>query len=191
LPRQLLATSVTIGGVASPLIAVANVNGSEQINFQVPWETAGHASAQVVVTSNGVSSQPVQVTVHAAQPGVFTVDGMNAVALHGAKNQPISAASPAAKGEVIVLYATGLGPVTNQPATGNPASGAALSKTTLTTSVSIGSKDAAVSFSGLTPGYVGLYQINLTVPSNVDSGVQDLVVTANGAASKTVKIAVQ
>ncbi len=191
LPRQLLATSVTVGGVAASLIAVANLNGSEQINFQVPWETAAHASAQVVVTNNGVSSQPVQVTVHAALPGVFTVDGVNAVALHGVNNQPISAASPAAKGEVIVLYATGLGPVTNQPANGNPASGVALSKTTFTTSVSIGSKDAAVSFSGLTPGFVGLYQINLTVPSNVDSGVQDLVVTANGTVSKTVKIAVQ
>lgn len=191
LPRQLLATSVIVNGVAAPLIAVANVNGSEQINFQVPWETAGKASAHVSVTNNSIVSQSVQVAVRAAQPGVFTVDGVNAVALHGANNQPISAASPAAKEEVIVLYATGLGPVHNQPGTGLAASSATLSITTLTSSATIGGKNAAVAFSGLTPGFVGLYQMNLTVPADVPSGAADLIVSVNGATSKTVKVAVQ
>jgi predicted metalloprotease with PDZ domain len=44
----------------------------------------------------------------------------------------------------------------------------------------ISRQGAPVSFSGLAPGYAGLYQINLTVPANVDSGVQDLSVTAGG-----------
>ncbi len=191
LPVQLLSTTVTVGGVAAPLFAVDNVNGTEQINFQAPWEIAAHAAVPVVVTNNGVSSQPVQVTVRPVQPGVFTLDGVHAVAVHGANQQAVSAANPVVSGEVIVLYATGLGAVKNQPRTGSPASSATLSDTTHTTSVSIGGKDGAVMFSGLTPGYVGLYQVNLTVPSNVAAGVQDLVVRVDGVASSAVKIAVR
>jgi chitinase len=191
LPVQLLTTTVTVGGVAAPLFAVDNVNGSEQINFQVPWEIAAQASVPVVVTNNGVGSQPVQVTVRASQPGVFTVDGVNAVAVHGANQQPVSASSPVVAGEVIVLYATGLGPVKNQPRTGSPALSTDLSTTTFPTSVTIAGNDAQVMFSGLTPGYAGLYQVNLTVPPNVDSGVQDLVVTVDGAPGSAVKIAVR
>jgi chitinase len=191
LPTQLLTTTVTVGGVAAPLFAVDNVNGSEQINFEVPWEIATQTSALVVVTSNGVSSQPVPVAVHTAQPGVFTVDGVNAVAVHGANQRPVTAANPASAGEIIVLYATGLGPVKNQPRTGSPASSTVLSSTMLPVAVTIGGHAAQVMFSGLTPGYAGLYQVNLTVPSNVESGVQSLIVTAGGVAGSIVKIAVQ
>jgi chitinase len=190
LPLHLLSTKVTVGGIPAPLFAVDNVNGSEQINFQAPWEIGAHATVPVVVSNNGVNSQPVQVAVHKAQPGVFTVDGVNAVAVHGANQQAVSDASPAVAGEVIVLYATGLGPVKNQPRTGSVASTTARSDTTLTTSVTIGGKEAPVMFSGLTPGYVGLYQINLTVP-NAASGAQDLIVTVDGVASSTVKIAIR
>jgi uncharacterized protein (TIGR03437 family) len=84
-----------------------------------------------------------------------------------------------------------LGPVKNQPRTGSPALSTDLSTTTFPTSVTIAGNDAQVMFSGLTPGYAGLYQVNLTVPPNVDSGVQDLVVTVDGAAGSAVKIAVR
>lgn len=191
LPTQLLTTTVTAGGVAAPLFAVSNVNGMEQIHFQAPWEIAGQNSAPVVVTNNGVSSETVQVTIHTAQPGIFTLDGTNAVAVHGANNQLISGASPAAPGEVIVVYATGLGAVSNPPGTGNPASATTGSRTTLPVSTTIGGQGAQVQFSGLTPTYVGLYQILAVVPANTASGIQDLVVTVNGVASNTAKIAVQ
>jgi uncharacterized protein (TIGR03437 family) len=190
LPTQLLTTAVTVSRVAAPLFAVDNFSGSEQINFEVPWEIAAQTSTQVVVTSNGVSSQPVPVAVYTAQPGVFTVDGVNAVAVHGANQQPVTLTNPASAGEIVVLYATGMGPVENQPRTGSPASSTALSSTMLPVAVTIGGQAAHVMFSGLTPGYAGLYQINLTVPS-IGSGAQDLIVTAGGVVSKLVKIPVQ
>ena len=190
LPLHLLSTSITVGGISAPLFAVDNVNGVEQINFQVPWEIGTQTSVPVVVTNNGVVSSPVQVTVRKAQPGVFTVDGIHAVAVHGVSQKPVSASDPAASGEIIVLYATGLGPVNNQPHTGSAASITARSDTTLATSVTIGGKNAPVMFSGLTPGYVGLYQINLTVP-NAGSGAQDLIVTVGEVAGSTVKIQLQ
>jgi chitinase len=188
LPTQLVTTTVMVGGVAAPLFAVDNVNGSEQINFEVPWEVAGQTSVPMMVTSNGVSSQRVPVTVQIAQPGIFTVDGMNAVAVHGANQQPVTAGNPATAGEIIVLYATGLGPVKNQPRTGSPALNTTLSSTTLPVAVSIGGVDAQVMFSGLTPGYAGLYQVNLMVPQGVPSGAQDLILTVSGVAGNVVKI---
>jgi chitinase len=191
LPTQLLSTMVTVGGIAAPLLAVANVNGAEQINFEVPWEIVGQGSVEVVVTSNGASSPAVQVPAHVGQPGVFTVDGVNVVAVGGANQKLVTAASPAKAGQIILLYATGLGPVTNQPRTGSPALSTALSSCTLPITVSIAGQRAHVIFSGLTPGYAGLYQINLSVPPILHPGVQDLIVTAGGVSSRAVKMAVR
>lgn len=182
---------VTVGGIAAPLLAVANVNGAEQINFEVPWEIVGQGSVEVVVTSNGASSPAVQVPAHVGQPGVFTVDGVNVVAVGGANQKLVTAASPAKAGQIILLYATGLGPVTNQPRTGSPALSTALSSCTLPITVSIAGQRAHVIFSGLTPGYAGLYQINLSVPPILHPGVQDLIVTAGGVSSRAVKMAVR
>jgi hypothetical protein len=79
-----------------------------------------------------------------------------------------SSARPAHPGEYISIFCTGLGAVTNQPATG--AAPSQLSQTIATPSVKIGTLDAAVSFSGLAPGFVGLYQVNVQVPANAPAG---------------------
>jgi len=191
LPDTLMTTSLTVGGIAAPLIAVANANGAEQINFQVPWEVAGQGSVSIVVSNGGVSSQAVQVAVQAAQPGIFTSNGTNAVALHGTTSAPITEASPAMKGETIVVFATGLGAVENQPATGHAASITQVCPTKTTVSAKIGGKDATVAFSGLAPLFVGLYQVNLTIPADVSAGAQELIVSGGGAASNATKVAIQ
>jgi sugar lactone lactonase YvrE len=54
---------------SAPIFAVDNVNGQEQINFQVPWELAGQTSALLQVVNNGAASLAVKVPVLAAQPG--------------------------------------------------------------------------------------------------------------------------
>ena len=64
LPTALAGTSVTLNDIAAPVIAVAAVNGQEQINFQVPYELAGAATATLVVTANGQSSAPCSGTCH-------------------------------------------------------------------------------------------------------------------------------
>jgi uncharacterized protein (TIGR03437 family) len=190
-PTQMAGATVTVGGVSAPLYVVANVNGQEQINFQVPFEIAGQSKASIVV-SNGIStSQAVPVFVLAAQPGVFTLDGVNAVALHGDNYGLIGPSSPAVRGETIVIYCTGLGPVTPSPGTDAPASSTTLSWTDDKTVVGFGGATASASFSGLAPSYIGLYQINVVVPADAPSGNADLTVTVNGIAGKSVKIAIQ
>ncbi len=190
LPTELRGTSVTIGGNPAPLFAIANVSGAEQINLQVPWEMASVAIADVVVNNNGVKGDPVPMAILQIQPGVFTLDGTTGVILH-ADNRLVSAGAPAKKGEVVIIYATGLGPVDPLPRTGEAAPSSPLSLTTNKPVVTVGNATAAVQFSGLAPGFVGLYQLNVTIPANATSGVQSLVIEIGGVRSKPVTMAIQ
>ena len=191
LPTELQGTSATFAGIAAPLFAVANVEGQEQINLQVPYELTGQATATVVVNNNGVLSDSVEVNVLPAQPGIFTVDGSTGVILHAATFEPVTTSNPAAPGEAVVVYATGLGPVSPAPLTGATASASPLSLTSIPPVVAVGGIVAEVLFSGLAPGFVGLYQVNAVVPLDAPSGDLDVVIQADGQASNPAKMAVQ
>jgi len=190
LPVQLAGTSVTVGGVLAPMFAVANINGAQQINLQVPFQVASQNSVSIVVNNSGVSSAPLQVPVVAAQPGVFTVDGVNGAILHPDYSL-VTSSKPAAKGEIVLVYATGLGAVNNSPGTGQTAGSSPLSDAILTPRVTVAGAPANIRYGGLAPGFVGLDQINVEIPQNVGSGSLDLQIISPGASSKTVKIAVQ
>jgi uncharacterized protein (TIGR03437 family) len=98
----------------------------------------------------------------------------------------IGPSNPATAGEVLQLYCNGLGPVSNQPASGDPAPGSPnLAQTSSKVTVSIGGVNAPVIFSGLTPPFVGLYLVDVTVPSGLTSGNQPITVTVNGKTSPT------
>jgi uncharacterized protein (TIGR03437 family) len=194
LPTELRGTSVKINGVPAPLFAIANVNGLEQINLQIPYEAAGQANLSIVVTNNGVSSDPLVIPLQPQQPGIFVADwgtGAGAI-LHGGDYALVSSSKPVAKGEVVLIYATGLGLVSPAPPTGQPASTSPLSLTTIHPVVSFGGIAASEPlFSGLAPGFVGLYQVNVRVPPGTPSGNVDVVIQTGGQTSKAVKIAVQ
>jgi uncharacterized protein (TIGR03437 family) len=98
------------------------------------------------------------------------------------------AAHPATKGETVLIYCTGLGVVSSPPDDGTAANGQA---TVATTTVTIGGVSAAVSFSGLAPGFVGLYQVNAAVPSGIASGNQPVVIREDGSSSNSVMLPVQ
>jgi len=188
LPTELAGTSVEVNGVAAPLFAVANVGGSEQVNLQIPYEAAAQSTATVVVIANGLRSAALTAPVLAAHPGIFMVGGTAGAILHGADNQPVTAANPAARDEIVLIFATGLGPVNPAPRTGEAAAATPLSLTALTPVVVIfdGSRGvgAGVLFSGLAPGFVGLYQLNVRIPANAPTGVVSVVVGAGGTNSQ-------
>ena len=71
LTTQLLSVQVLVNGTAAPIFAVDNVNGQEQINFQVPYEVSG-STATVQVVDNGSAGNSITVPVIAARPGMFT-----------------------------------------------------------------------------------------------------------------------
>ena len=160
-----------------------------QINVQVPWELQGQSSVQVKVTIDGdLLSNVFTVPVVAASPAFFTNN--SAVAALDSNYHLIGTGNAAKRGQTIFLYANGLGAVSNQPASGNPAGSSPLSGTP-TPSVTIGGQPATVSFSGLTPSLPGLYQINVEVPPNISAGVQNITVAIGGVISPVATLPVQ
>jgi uncharacterized protein (TIGR03437 family) len=165
---------------------------SGQINVQVPWELAGQSSVEIKVSVDDNYLLGNVVTVPLAQytPSFFVGNGTIA-ALDATTYAYILSSNPAHAGEILALFANGLGPVTNQPASGAPAPGGAnLASTTTQPVVMIGGQQAQVGFSGLAPGFPGLYQINVTVPSGL-TGNQQVTVSIGGQTSPAVVLPVQ
>jgi len=176
---------------SAPIFAVDNVNGQEQINFQVPWELAGQTSALLQVVNNGAASLAVKVPVLAAQPGVIAYSSggnMFGVVLHS-NLQLADSGHPAAGGETVLIYCSNLGAVS--PAVADGVAGTGKQMTVAQPTAMIGGAAAPVSFSGLAPGFIGLYQVNVQVPTGLTSGNQPLVLTISGASSKTVLLPVK
>ena len=188
LPTTLGPISVTINGVKAPLDYVS----ATQIVAMVPSAISPNNSAYyatIVVTNNGVASNPVTVYTSNTAPGVFANPvAVGAAAAQHANYNLITDADPAIANETIIIYAGGLGAV-NPPISpdGGPAIG---SPYNLVNDPNV-SVDFAYTFSpslpfiGATPTTAGLYQIDTVVPSGA-SGVDFLDVgTTDGYTSMT------
>jgi len=193
LPYTLAQASLTIGGLAAPLFFAT----PGQVNMQIPWEIAGQSTAAVVATVNGQVSNTQTVPLVPYAPGIFSINssgsGQGAI-LISSGTQLAAVGTPVSRGAYISIYCTGLGPVTNQPATGAPSPTSPLATTLVTPFVHIGSNNelAVTTFSGLAPGLVGLYQVNAIVPADVTPGnAVPIYITVNGTESNIVTIAVQ
>ena len=195
LPATLGGASADLGGNGAPLFFVS----SGQINIQVPWELAGQTQARLTITAGGVTSNPQTVSLATFAPGIFQLaNGQGAILIANTATvaAPVasiagSQARPANPGEFITIYCTGLGPVTNQPPTAAPASGSPLSVTTTTPAVSVGNIPGTVSFSGLAPGFVGLYQVDVQIPANAPLGsAVPVTVQVGSAVSNSVTVAI-
>jgi len=189
LPNQFLTDSLAVNNHDAALFAVDNVNGQQQINFQVPWEVAGGPGATIAVTNNGTVSASITVPVLAAQPGIFnyTAGGDTFGAILHADFQLADTAHPAKPGETVLIYCTGLGAVSKPPADGAAGSG---QSTLNMPTVTIGGSNSLVSFSGLAPGFVGLYQVNAELPMGLDKGNQSVTIEMAGATSNLVLLPV-
>ncbi|HXJ42641.1 MAG TPA: hypothetical protein VNH18_25395, partial [Bryobacteraceae bacterium] len=196
LPTVLAGSTFQVGNVAASLFFVS----TNQVNLQVPWEMAGHPQAIVNATvgAAAISTQQM-ISIEPFAPGIFTLNeaGSSQGVVLIAGTQLLAAPSktggrkPVAAGKFVSIYCTGLGAVSNQPATGFAAQSDPLSLTTTTPTVTIGGMVAKVSFSGLAPGNVGLYQVNVQVPKGTPAGdAVPVILKIGGVASNTVTIAV-
>jgi uncharacterized protein (TIGR03437 family) len=190
LPGSLLGSQVLVNGCpATPLFAVDNVSGQQQINFQAPWEIAGQQVVAVQVVNNGGTSPAVGVPVLAAQPGIinYSSGGNTYGAILHADYSLATTTSPATAGETVLIYGTALGAVSTAQVDGTAANG---ESTIALPSVTIGGAGAMVTFSGLAPGFVGLNQVNVVVPSGLANGNQAVVMNVDGVASNSVLLPV-
>jgi uncharacterized protein (TIGR03437 family) len=177
--------SVTVNGLAAPLDFVS----PGQINLQIPYEAlppdTSTATMNVVVnrTTTG-ASQPVSIQVAAVAPGIYTDDSGHAIAINSDGTLAIAPNSiqgltthSAAAGDLLVLYVTGLGAVTPSGIDGTNSLDT-LRSTVVTPVVMIGGVRAQVLFSGLSPQFTGVNQINIIVPAGAPSGTVPLQIQA-------------
>jgi uncharacterized protein (TIGR03437 family) len=169
--------SVTFNGIATPLSGVFP-NNPDQINAQLPWEVP-NGTAQVVVKTGSQSSAPVSVSI-GPSPGIFAF-GFQCIAYGNSDGQIAAAAGaipgltthPAKIGDPLTLafLATGLGPVDGAPiATGDIVRDGQVHRTTTTPTVLVGGVPAQVVFSGMTPQFVGVYQVNIIIQPGTPTG---------------------
>jgi uncharacterized protein (TIGR03437 family) len=132
-----------------------------------------------VVINNGVPSAPVVVNSPISSPGIFTLDGIAGVMTHSETNH-VTASAPAARGEVVSIYATGLGPIfRNAPPDGSPAPADAPISGPVP-AVIIDGRRASVMRSILAPGLTGVNQVDVQIPAGVSSGRVDVYLRAQG-----------
>ena len=196
LPTTLGGTSVQINSLAVPLFAVSPL----QINFQVPWYLQGQAQVTMTIVANGVVSSAATVSLAPYSPALFSTDqagtgqGVVTTANTGVIAAPqgmFPGSRPVNRGEVVLVYCTGLGPVTAQPVTGSASAASTNAITSTLPTATIGGVAAIVSSSGLAPGLVGVYQVNIIVPANAPvSDAVPLVLSIGGLDSNKVTIAV-
>jgi uncharacterized protein (TIGR03437 family) len=188
-PNSLNGVTVTVGGVAAPIYFVS----PGQINCLVPFGT--HGPTTNIVVNNGTASNTVTVPVAATSPGIYSLNqsGAGPGAILHADYSIVNDAKPAAAGETVLIYLTGMGAV-NPPVNDGTAGGSnPLNMTTVNPiSVLVAGQPGKVLYSGLAPGFPGLYQINVTLPPSLSaSGHLPLAIETPNAFHDQVDIVVQ
>jgi uncharacterized protein (TIGR03437 family) len=198
LPKTLADVQVLVNGTPAPLYYV----GPGQINFVVPWNapTSGTSDVQVIKVSTGQVLAAGILAMDVVSPGIIETSGSGAnrqAAVINVKDGTVnSPTNPVARGDYISIYATGQGLVSNPPADGDVPS--SLTSTPYTPRVGIGAcfvdscppatgetvPSDPVQFSGLSPQFPGVWQINVRVPGITDTtAAVPLVVQVNSIGS--------
>lgn len=173
LPFELGGVTVQFGPDSAPLFApifyVCNVNGEESVAIQAPFELpTGNVRAKVTVS--GGSTVVESVPVFAVQPGLFESvggDGLRHAVVMRPNGSLVSPSNPAQRGELLWLFATGLGAVSPASATGVPGAGQSV-----VANLVVGVNNAGVRVVGgeYSPGAVGIYRVQFEVPADTATG---------------------
>ena len=164
--------------------------GDNQINFQLPFAAAGMGLVKIAVDNSGARSEMQSIPVTNAAPGIFTDDSGRAVVTdqHG---DFITPNNPADRNSIVTVYMTGQGPVAPMLASGQAATAIPLIRAPLDVSVQIAGHGSEIQFLGMTPGLVGVLQLNVRPSFFTPSGDQSLLVTVGGHESNIATIAME
>jgi uncharacterized protein (TIGR03437 family) len=186
LPSAVSGTMVLIGGIQAPLFYIS----PGQINAQIPFGLTPNQQYQVIVSANGALTTPQPIQINSGVPSVLAFTSGAVVAQH-ADNTLVSTSSPAVPGENLVIYLTGLGATTVNVPSGSPSPSSPLAYVTNTPALTLNGNSIPLLFAGLTPGLVGLYQINFQVPAMLAAGNYTLAISQNGTVSNSTLLPVQ
>ena len=188
LPKELNSTRVYVLDEPAPLLYVSD----GQVNFLVPGDQLD-GDVKIRVVREGVTGPEITVTLVDAAPALFQTAAGYAIAAH-VDNSVIAPGSPAQAGEIIVVYACGLGVTQPNPAPGVIPQSAAVIQRLSDLKVYLGGTaidPASILYAGLTPGSPGLYQINLVLPANLGTDPEIRVAIADQSSPAGLKLAVQ
>jgi len=177
-------TKVLLGGQEMPMVYVSE----NQVNVLIPYETPLNAPLPLLIARANAISVPVNVAVFDAQPAILSTlgNGQGQGHIYRATSSAQILAdsnSPAGAGDVLVIYCVGLGVTDPRVKSGDAAPFSTLARIAGLVTATIGGQTANASFAGLTPGYVGLYQVNVTVPGGVPSGTQPVSISVGAKSS--------
>jgi uncharacterized protein (TIGR03437 family) len=189
-PTTLASSCVTINDAIIPLFLVS----PSQINGQLPFSVS--SSGQVIVYTPGGVSAPFTLNAQSNAPSVIQVPSspgsstMIPAIYRASDNLLVTLTNPVHKGDQLIIYASGLGITTPAVGAGLPSPSSPLAVAVLTPSVTLDGVNLPVTFAGLIPGQIGVYQINVSVPQGVTQGLSVPLTVAQGAASNTVNVRV-
>ena len=192
LPTMFNNTYALVGPAQAPFYFLSG----SQIDIQIPYDVTSAAPQQLplILSVDNALTLPLTLNIVAAAPGVLSANdgptppgiqnGAHIIAQHSSDGSLVSSASPAKPGESLVMYLVGMGPTNPSVASGVLSPGPpSLASVTVQPTVTVDSETSTVLFAGLTPGFVGLYQIDFQVPANASSGELVLTVTQNGVSA--------
>jgi uncharacterized protein (TIGR03437 family) len=189
----LAGASVVMAGNSLPLF----YSSSGQVNAFVSAGITPNTSHQILVQRDNTFSVPISVDVAQAEPAIFGDPFPGDPASQGAIVNAVTyavahPATPVSAGDVLAIFCTGLGAVDQTIPDGAPTPVSPLANTITFPTVTVGGKPAHVAFSGLAPGFTGLYQIDAVVPAGVTPGNQvPVIVTILGQTGPSTTIAVK
>ncbi len=189
LPTALGDSCLTINGLPVPMLFVS----PQQINAQLPFETIGNVT-MILRTPGGISDN-FNLLVAPGAPGVFRSGVAGAqtnipTIFRNANGALVTDSNPVHKGDSLIIYLTGLGQTTPAVATGDPSPLSPLASALNVPQVTLGGAILPLYFSGLTPGSVGIYQINAKIPNTVPLGLAVPLTIAQGSAKTTINVRV-
>jgi len=188
-------TRVQLDVTPLPLVAAADdpANGS-QVNAVLPYDLIPEKEYALIVQRGNALSAGVSIRIPAVRPTLVTPGGPGTQGgvFHAGTLTVADANAPAAAGDFLEIYCTGLGPVTPPVQAGTPAPVPPATIPNDAVTVTIGGVTAKVVFAGLTPGTSGIYQVNIQMPPGVAPGNSvPVIVSVAGQASPPGTIAVK
>ncbi len=189
LPTALGESCLTVNGVSVPVLFVS----STQINGQLPFTVDGNAT-MLLRTPGGVSNN-FNLTIQDQAPAIFLSGTAGpetglATIVRSNDGQLVTPTNPIHPNDAIVIYLTGLGVTAPPVPTGAAAPSGTLASAIVPPALTLGGVAMNVSYAGLVPGEVGVYQINAVAPSNAPQGLSIPLVIDQGGGSTTINVRV-
>jgi uncharacterized protein (TIGR03437 family) len=189
LPTALGESCLTVNGIAVPMLFVS----AQQINGQLPANANGNAT-MTLYTPGGISNS-FYFSISPTAPSIFRSGTAGpetglATIFRNDNGQLITPTNPIHPGDIIIIYATGMGRTSPFVDSGMAAPALPLPNTVIAASVTLGGAPLDVLYAGLVPGEVGVYQVNASVPSNVPQGMDIPLVVSQAGSSTTLSVRV-